>query len=86
MNAEYALYIITPFIVGFIVERYKNMSTGLFAVLIFLFFVLFKVSLFLFFGDNVLPDLFEVIIGLSALSSTRLIFYIQKKLRMKVKS
>lgn len=81
MNSECLIYITLPFIVGFFIERYKNISTSHFFILVLCFFIALKGVFFLLYQDGLIPDLFEIIIGGSTVLTTTLIFHFQKVLR-----
>ncbi len=86
MNFEYMAYIIVPIVIGYIIERYKDMSTLKAGLLVFLTFFFWKVVLVLIYGGALITDLSEAIILGSIIVLCMLLFHFQKWMRRKKKT
>ena len=81
MSLEYAPYIIIPIIIGYIIERYKDMSTLNSGLLVFFTFFFVKIVLILLYGGAFINDVSEGIILGSIIVLCMLLFHFQKWLR-----
>lgn len=86
MNFEYMAYIIVPIVIGYIIERYKDMSTLKAGLLVFITFFFWKVLLVLVYGGPLINDVYEAIILGSIIVLCMLLFYFQKWMRKRKKT
>lgn len=75
------MYIIYPMIVGYIGERYKDMSTAKYALFILVVLSSIYVLINLLDGNMRMPDSFDLMICSSALLITTALFHFQKYYR-----
>lgn len=81
MKFEYAIYVIAPMLIGYIIERYKDMSTLNAGLLVFFTFLLWKMFLVLGYGGPLINDLSEAVILGSIIVMCMLLFHFQKWMR-----
>lgn len=81
MKFEYTLYILVPVVIGYIIERYKDMSTLKAGLLVFFTFFLVKVVFILVYGGSFINDVSEALILRSIIIMCMILFYFQKWIR-----
>jgi|GEM_PF-4062349 CHASE2 domain-containing sensor protein len=86
MEIEYLLYIVVPLFLGYIGERYKDMRTSSYAVLIFILLLAVNTVLAITYGNKIIPSLDILLMGLLGGGSIVGLFHLQKYLRRKKKN
>ena len=81
MNIETALLLILPIILGFVGERYKDMSTLKYFIFISFALILAFTIIIIIDGGFFVPIKFALILSLSTIIFTTLLFHLQKKYR-----
>ena len=81
MNLEYLLYIIPPFIVVLVGERYKDMSTAKYAVFIFSVLMLTTLAIIISDGETFLTVKFTLTLILSVTALATFMFHMHKRER-----
>lgn len=85
MKVEYFVYTIPPLLLGYIGERYKDMSTIKYSIIIFLTLTAINFALYLGYGDNFIPDRFTLYYFVFGGGLIISLFHLQKVARRKKK-
>ena len=81
MNPEYLLYITLPMILGFVGQKYKDISTLKYAFFITFVFLLVYLLIYITDGGSLIPSQIEVMLITFGILFPTFLFYIQKKYR-----
>lgn len=81
MNIETSLFIILPIILGFVAERYKDMSTLKYFIFVSCALVLAFTAIVIIDGGFFVPIKFTLILSVSTIIFMTLLFHLQKKYR-----
>lgn len=81
MILEYAPYILVPMFIGYMFERYKDMSTLKSGILVFLTLFFVKLYLMWLYGGSFFEDYSEIAIYISIVVICMISFHLQKWIR-----